>query len=172
METSESNRWVAGGRKALALVDGILKAVSIACFVAIAVAVFLQVFSRFLLPTTPSWTEEVSRYCFIYLVASAIGLAWRDGDIISLDLYQHRLGPRGQAIHRLIMSALTGLASLATLVTVPALMQVGSFQRSPALGMPMKYVYFALFVLLASLAFHALRQAFREGLLLLDSENR
>ncbi len=171
MGISDDKRWVGTARRLLSLIDGVLKAVSIACFVAIAAAVFLQVFSRFLLPMTPSWTEEVSRYCFIYLVASAIGLAWRDGDIISLDLYQHRLGPRGQAIHRLVMSALTGLASLATLVTVPALIQIGSFQRSPALGMPMKYVYFALFVLLASLAFHALRQAFREGLLLLNSEN-
>lgn len=172
MESSASSRWVAGARKALALIDGALKAVSIACFVAIAAAVFLQVFSRFLLPSTPAWTEEVSRYCFIYLVASAIGLAWRDGDIISLDLYQYRLGSRGQAVHRLIMSTLTGVASLATLMTVPALMQIGSFQRSAALGMPMKYVYFALFVLLGSLAFHALRQAFREGWLLLGSENR
>jgi TRAP-type C4-dicarboxylate transport system permease small subunit len=154
---------VRGALRTMGALDGVLKYLSIFCFIAIALSVFLQVFSRFILPSTPSWTEEVSRYCFIYLVASAIGLAWRDGDIISLDLYQHRLGPRGQSIHRLIMAALTGVVSLATLTTVFVLVQIGRFQSSPALGLPMKYVYFAMFLLLANLAFHSLREAFKEG---------
>ena len=44
-------------------------------YLAFCICVLIQIISRNLLPSAPSWTEEAARYTFIYMVAFGCGVA-------------------------------------------------------------------------------------------------
>ena len=53
----------------------ILYALSSVFYAGFCFCVLVQVISRNFLPNAPSWTEELARYSFIYMVAFGVGLA-------------------------------------------------------------------------------------------------
>mgnify|MGYP002090250448 CR=1 FL=1 len=53
----------------------ILYALSSIFYAGFCFCVLVQVISRNFLPNAPSWTEELARYSFIYMVAFGVGLA-------------------------------------------------------------------------------------------------
>ncbi|WP_262927448.1 TRAP transporter small permease [Phytohalomonas tamaricis] len=116
---------------------------------AIVVVVLLQVVSRTMLPTSPVWTEELSRYLFIYLVAISSGLVLRRNRNVGLELYQHRLGARGRAAYQLLVCVALGVFAAIVLPSAWKYAQIGQFQTSPALYVPMIYIFFSTVVLFA-----------------------
>ena len=53
----------------------VLYALSSVFYIGFCFCVLVQVISRNFLPNAPSWTEELARYSFIYMVAFGVGLA-------------------------------------------------------------------------------------------------
>jgi hypothetical protein len=57
-------------------------------------AVVLQLLGRSGWIAAPIWTEELSRFCLLYLAAFGAGLAFRSGDMVNVDLISEALpGP-------------------------------------------------------------------------------
>lgn len=106
----------------------------------------LQVFNRFFINVSLSWSEEFQKYAFIWLVFLAIPVAYNRHSHLRVDSLL-LLFP--QALQR----ALGAFVDLLWLVLGAALailtwriMQVTQYQESPGLGMSMSWVYCGMLV--------------------------
>ncbi len=53
--------------------------------------VLLQIFSRLFLTSSPSWTEEIARFLFIYAVAFAAPLAIEKNGYVNVEFFFEKL---------------------------------------------------------------------------------
>ena len=95
-----------------------------------------QVFFRYVLNHSLFWSEELARYILVWLTFLGATVAYRRGVHPRIDLFAHRLGPRGARAMR-IGAHLVAMAFLGMLVIYGA--QFAYFVRlqiSPALQIP------------------------------------
>lgn len=126
-------------------------------FAVLIAAVTLQVVGRSV-GRSPVWTEELTRFALLYLVAFGVGPALRTGDLVNVDVVCESLPGRWPWRLRLVAAAVT--AGLAFWLAIAAwrFVTVGAIQTSPALGLRMDIVHFCIWLLLALLfLFAALR---------------
>lgn len=143
------------------LIHRVLKLLIFISFVTLLSAVCLQVFSRLFLPRPPVWTEELSRFCLLYLTAFGAGLALRTGELANVDLFGPLLGdlPR-----RLADAFVAGVVLLFALALIPPSLDfvaIGQFQRSPALLWNMYWIHLAVLVAPVTLAIAAIERLFQ-----------
>lgn len=68
------------------IINIILKYLIILIFVALTIVALLQVFFRFVMRNPLTWTDEVCRYCLIWLTLLGIGVAAKRRSHISIDI--------------------------------------------------------------------------------------
>jgi TRAP-type C4-dicarboxylate transport system permease small subunit len=120
-------------------------------------AVLLQVTGRSL-GDSPVWTEELTRYALLYMVAFGAGLALRTGDLVNVDVISESLPGRAPWVLRLLAAISAAGLALYLLPHAWRYVSIGKMQTAPALGLRMDFVHFTVFLLLALLAlFGALR---------------
>ncbi|MDN3525247.1 TRAP transporter small permease [Halomonas sabkhae] len=138
----------------IGVIDTLFTVLAVTALVAIAGTVLLQISARLFLPFSVSWTEELSRYLFIYMVAMSSGVVLRQHRNVSVELFQHTLGLRFRAaLHSLICLLIAGFA----LIVLPYAWQYamnGAWQTSPTLKIPMLYIFFSTVVMFALLLFY------------------
>ena len=103
------------------------------------ISMFLQVVFRFVFNSPLYWTEELSRYSFIYIVF--IGAAWagKQGMHLGVDYFTSKLPEQAVIIDLLV------LVFSAVIVIVGAqVIPINFKQFSPALNVPMGAVYAAI----------------------------
>ena len=112
------------------------------------VAVTIQIFSRTFLPTVPSWTEELSRYMFIYSVAFGAGVCVLDNGYVMVDIVTNYMSPSVKRIHRMIMYCILIAFNLfMCFKSVPKFALLKFRMLSTAMEIPMQYIYFSMFLL-------------------------
>lgn len=141
-------------------IEGLCRLLILAAFLLLSGAVLLQVFARTFLSTSPVWTEELTRFCLIYIGALGAGLALRSGDMVNVDLLCENLPGRGPWVMRLLSALLTAGFALTLLPAAWAYTMVGSRQTAPSLGWRMDFVHASMLVLFLALALWALMRAF------------
>ncbi|ANG63177.1 C4-dicarboxylate ABC transporter permease [Marinobacterium aestuarii] len=130
-------------------IDRLFGFLAIIALLAIAAVVTLQVVARFTLPSSPVWTEELSRYLFIYLIVLSSGLVIRQNRQVRLELFQHALSPRYQAVYQALCHLLTGAFAAYILPSAWKYAMIGRWQTSPALEVPMVWVFLSMVVFFA-----------------------
>jgi TRAP-type C4-dicarboxylate transport system permease small subunit len=127
---------------------------------AIAVVVFLQVITRYVLEMSLPWPEEAARYLLVWLVFIGAAAAGAHGQQLVVDTLTEMVPQRLQRFVQVI-TTVAGLAALAILVWA-CLPLFGPPARtiSPATGLEMRWVYLALPVGCAFLAFFLFRDLF------------
>jgi TRAP-type C4-dicarboxylate transport system permease small subunit len=115
-------------------------------FAAMCLVGLLQVFNRFVLNQSLSWSEEFQIYCHVWIVFLAIPIAYRRGAHLSVDSFRNRFPPRlGRAFDMFIELVWIWFAvSLAWLAW--RVSEVAKLQSSPGLDLPMNYVYYSMVV--------------------------
>lgn len=141
-------------------IEGLCRLLILAAFLLLSGAVLLQVFARTFLSTSPVWTEELTRFCLIYIGALGAGLALRSGDMVNVDLLCENLPGRGPWVMRLLSALLTAGFALTLLPAAWAYTMIGSRQTAPSLGWRMDFVHASMLVLFLALALWALMRAF------------
>jgi TRAP-type C4-dicarboxylate transport system permease small subunit len=131
-----------------------------AIFAAMCAVGLLQVFNRFVLNKSLSWSEEFQIYCHVWIVFLAIPIAYRHGAHLSVDslrkLFPRQLGVVfDMFIELLWIWFAVALAWLSWKVS-----EVAKLQSSPGLEMPMSYVYYGMVVGGAYLLLVVLRRIF------------
>lgn len=128
---------------------------------AVAVVVFLQVITRYVFEMSLPWPEEAARYLLVWLVFIGAAAAGAHGQQLVVDTLTETLPQRFQPAVK-VFSALAGLVALAILVWA-SLPLFGPPARttSPATGLEMRWVYLALPVGVAFLAFFLFRDLFQ-----------
>lgn len=115
---------------------------SVAIF-AMTLIIFLQVISRYIFNSPLVWSEELSRYLFVWISFLAIADAVRTKSHIALSILTDRMNEdRKQIISRLNYS-LTCIIGIITYGGI-VLMNLGIHQSSATLGVPMFLVYLVI----------------------------
>lgn len=143
-------------RAALSVLVTLCRAAVGIAFAVLIFAVMVQVIGRSIVGSSVVWTEELTRYALLYLVAFGAGLSLRSGDLVNVDLAYKALPGRWPARAQMLAMALTAGLCLALLWPAWRYTSIGAFQTSPALGLRMDVVHATVLVLLAGLALFAL----------------
>ena len=122
--------------------------VGLLCLAGFIISVLVQVISRTFLPKTPSWTEELARYLFIYMVAFGSSVAVHKKEFVAVDLIIDFLPKIIRKLIELVINIV-----LLLFVTFVLLKSVLSFaileyrMVSTAMQVPMQYIYFSMIIL-------------------------
>ncbi|WP_084783221.1 TRAP transporter small permease [Bacillus dakarensis] len=110
------------------------------------VLIFLQVVSRYVFGDSITWTEELSRYLFIWLIFLTIGVGFKENKHISIDIVLDLLPKILQKLIRQITYLLVFVvAALFVWEGYVLVMQMQMFgQTSANLRLPMWWVYLSL----------------------------
>lgn len=126
-----------------------------AAFLVLIGAVLTQVVGRSILNDSPPWTEELTRYAMLWMIAFGVGLSLRTGDLVNVDILCESLPGRWPWRLRLVSAiAMTGLCAV---LIWPAwrFTAIGARQTSPVLKISMNYVHGSVMVLLILLTLFA-----------------
>ena len=128
-------------------------------FLLIVIVGGMQVFNRFVLNQSLSWSEEFMVYANIWMVFLAVPVAYNRGAHIGMNLFVKGLPPRGQLVLALAIDGMWIVLAAAIVFYASIVMGVASNQNSPALGLRMDRAYLSLVVGGTYLGLLALRKA-------------
>jgi TRAP-type C4-dicarboxylate transport system permease small subunit len=145
--------------------------ISFVLFWALALVVFYQVFTRYVLDDAAGWTEEIARYLLVAVVFIGASMSVRKNNHIQVDFF-YRLIPR--AMQRVLSTAVDVLrvaflgyaAYLAWQLTA----RIGG-QRMAIVDLPMGWVFGAMtfgFALMCLRAAQVARRHWRQGYSVLE----
>lgn len=108
------------------------------------IIIFLQVISRYFFGYTASYSEELSRYLFVWVTFLSLPVVSRQGGHMAVGLLTERF--TGERLRRLkIAGCICSLAFLAIMVWQGIRMvQLAVWQTSPAMEIPMSYMYISI----------------------------
>ena len=131
-------------KKVTPILDAVLTRVLVLLMFCLVASVLWQVFSRYILSSPSSWTEELARFLLIWISLLGAAYAFRGGMHLALDLLPGKVSGKNASRLKYLTIFLIVLFSFTVLV-------VGGFglvqltwelkQYSAVLGLPMSYVY-------------------------------
>jgi TRAP-type transport system small permease protein len=123
------------------LIDRAAESALVVLLLAMVVIGGLQVFNRFVLNMSLSWSEELQRYTHIWLVFLAIPVAYRRCAHIGMNMLVERFARRVQSALRLACELLWLGFGLCVAYYATVIMGVAKNQISSGLGITMDWVY-------------------------------
>ena len=122
----------------------VTQAVCCVVLLAMTLVVALQVFCRYLLGASLTWSEEFARYSLVWITFLGGSIALKKRAHMGLQSLLDALPPRAQNwVETLTLTAVLGFLSIMTLKGCQ-LALFNMSQHSPAMGVPMGIVYFAV----------------------------
>jgi TRAP-type C4-dicarboxylate transport system permease small subunit len=123
------------------------------------VVVFVQVIFRFFIQLPLSWSEEVARYLFVWIIWMGAATVVKEGGHPGMDLLTRSFSPRWQRVTEIAMNLLFSATLVTIVVTGFMLASANMSQPSPAMELPMGIPYAAIplsaVIMLINLAFFA-----------------
>jgi TRAP-type C4-dicarboxylate transport system permease small subunit len=108
------------------------------------VPVTMQIVSRHIgLIPRYIWTEEIARFCFIWIILIGAMIAVRDGSHFAVDLLPDAKTNRGEAVRRLFVDFMVFLVAMIFIVWGWPLVKFGLLQTSEISELPMVTIYIA-----------------------------
>lgn len=105
------------------------------------ILVFMKVVTRVLIQSSFPWTEELSRYLMIWITFLGASIAFKYAAHIGVDLIVDKLPRRLKIVFQVIASAACLVFFALLIVKGYELIGRSMIQSSPALNLPMGYVY-------------------------------
>ncbi|MFY0627075.1 MAG: TRAP transporter small permease subunit [Reichenbachiella sp.] len=119
-------------------------------------AILIQIYARFFLETAPSWTEEASRFFFVYAMSFAAGLAMKDNEFVRLDWIYDKLSASHKEIVNVGVSLITLILFLITGVYSTQYIVLGWKESSPSLGWTMGVAFISILLMSVSISFYTI----------------
>lgn len=132
-------------RNAFQKVQKVFDALVSVCLIVMIAVVFLQTFCRFVIFYSLPWSEELSRYLFVALIVLGANLAITRKMFVRIEIIDNYL--KGSAATALLFARKLVAIFVNTVFVYGSykLMQIGSYQTSPAMGIPMDLFTFVGF---------------------------
>ena len=131
-------------------------------FVAMVFCIFLQVINRNITKITINWTEELARYCMIYIAMLGAEIGLRDGSQMCVEMFSSWLPQICQGFIDIIGSLVNiffcAVASYSSIMLIQT--NFASGQTSPTMHLPMWIPYLAVTIALSVMA---LAQVYKLG---------
>jgi TRAP-type C4-dicarboxylate transport system permease small subunit len=147
-------------KKIFAWIDRGVEYAVAAIFAAMCLVGLLQVFNRFVLNQSISWSEEFQIYCHVWIVFLAIPIAYRYGAHMSVDSLRNLLPRRIGIVFDFLIEILWVWFAVSLSWLAWRVSEVAKLQSSPGLELPMNYVYYSMVVGGAYLLLVVLRRIF------------
>ncbi len=128
----------------LGLTRSVVYGLVVVVFATLVVVVFGQVVSRFVFNAPFSWSEELARYLQVWLIMLGSVACLRKGLHLTVDYVVHALPAAGKRVLQLISLAAIVFFLAVVFVSSIALITATLSQRTPALQIPIAFVYLAL----------------------------
>ena len=126
------------------LAKRMLEIVVFLLFALMTVLTFAQVFTRFLLNISLSWSEELSRFILVWLIFTASILTYGEKLHIVVDVLIVKLTGMTSHVVQLINRVLVLLFCIFVTLGAVEFLPMTAIQRSPACGIYMSYIYGAI----------------------------
>jgi len=126
---------------------------SVLSFISLMLVVILQIITRLYLPITISWTEEVSRYLFLYSIAFAAPVVLNNRELVFVDILVMNLSANVQVYLLIMTDILIFILSICIAKVSVTYAQLGFGQLSPALQIPMWIPHLSILILSLFLTF-------------------
>lgn len=128
-------------------IDGVYRILQVVLTLLVATLIFpvtWQIFSRYT-PLLPNliWTEEISRFCLIWMIMLGASVAVRDGSHFDVDVLPHPKTQLGVAVSRTVVHAAIFLVALIFLGFGWRFAQFGYDQSSELTGINMLSIHIA-----------------------------
>lgn len=137
------------------IVDSILNILIAGAFSVLIVACVLQVFTRFVLNTSLSWTEELARYAFIWSNMLGAAFCTKRASHASVTVIVDTVPKSVQKILKVVVYVLIMIISLVLLFYGSRIAYGVKNQLSPALRVSMSVVYSSLPVSMLFITYYA-----------------
>ena len=131
-------------QRILDCVDGILQKIIIGAMAFMLFFTFIQVVARYLFESSLVYSEELSRYLFVWTVFLGLPVVAKRGGHMAVTALSGRL--KGAAARTMSVAAyLVGIAFMATMIIQGVeMVQRTSQQLSPAMEISMSWVYLSI----------------------------
>jgi TRAP-type C4-dicarboxylate transport system permease small subunit len=145
--------WTRTALRALVTFEQVISVLLLLMIVSL---IFAQVVARYVFNAPLFWSDELARYTYVWLSFIAAVFVAAERGHIQIDVIDRLLGPRG----RLVVEIVAGLIVIGTCLFViygswPWLM-TNIRPRSPALRLPMVWLYGVVWLAFALIALHTL----------------
>ena len=117
-----------------------------AALLAMVAVVFLQTFCRFVIFRSLTWSEELSRYLFVAIIALGINLATTKHMVVRIEIIDGYLKGKALLVLNVIRRTIAMYVSLVFVYSGYRLIQIGGYQVSPAMAIPMSFLYGIIFL--------------------------
>lgn len=137
------------------ILEKVQKYLVIVLLVVMCCSSFFQVLNRNIFKLPISWTEELSRYCMIWMTMIGTCISLRKGTQMSVVLFEKKIKGKALTVLKIFDNFMILLFSVVVLISITQLIstQAASGQLSPALRIPMQYITVGIFL---GMAFFAL----------------
>ena len=106
--------------------------------------IILQVFYRYVLGSSLSWSEESARFLFIWVVLLGASMGVKESFHVSVTLFKDMLPRRIKVTVDVLVNLLTGVVAAIMVVYGLSIAETVSIQLSPAVRISMFWVYLAI----------------------------
>ena len=134
-------------RMTVRAVDGINLAVGwvlAGLLLVMTVLISWQVFARYVMGNSLSFSEEVSRFSMVWMTMLGAAYAYRYGSLISVDLLETLSGPKVSRALRLIVAAASCVFAYVLLTQGLSITQRVAMQVAPSTRISMAWLYGAM----------------------------
>ena len=125
--------------------DNLEEFIIIPLIFAMSIIIFIQVIARYVFQNSLTWSEELARYLFVWLVYFSVSFTARRQKHIRIDaainLYPKKLRPYVEILSEVIVLPFSIFIAVTGVTVFHKIAWSG--QMSPAMGIPMQFVYAA-----------------------------
>ena len=133
------------GIKALSdKVNQIVKLIGFVQLSIMTVIIILQVFYRYVLGSSLSWSEECARYLFIWIVMLGASMGVKEKSHVAVTLFKDWLPFRIRTGVDILFTIMIGVMAAVMIIYGWSITQTVSIQLSPAIRISMFWVYLAI----------------------------
>lgn len=124
------------------LLEKVLEISAFLSFLLLIIIVTYQVVSRFAFPTySVVWSEELTRYLFVFCIALAAPLAMKRREYVNVDIVLNMMGLKARKVVQLILDAVSVALFVLTFLQGLSFLKLGFGNVSAAMGVPMWVPY-------------------------------
>jgi len=159
-------------KKTIKIMDWISYALLIIFSSAMLISTFLQVIFRYLLNHPLFWSEELSRFSFVWIVFVGASVAMKRGAHIGVDYFVKNLPLQLKNYLRILVTILELFFLLTVIDRSILVVRVNMSQHSPAMRIPMGLVYLAIPVGLSLMVGYIISMNYNLPKLILSNKRR
>lgn len=139
--------------------DGINQKVKKLCSILLMVMtaiIVIQVFYRYIIGTSLSWSEEIARYIFIWIIMLGASIGVKESFHVAVTIIVQKLSEKARCTVDTILNLLLGIVGLIMTFYGYSLARTVAIQLSPAVRISMFWVYLSVPVSGVLIIIHAL----------------